>query len=117
MEAFYEAFDRDCAEAGQRISARTMMERIAVSAGPRPAMLEALKRLRERQLSLAALTNNWATDDGETRIGSLMVMDFPDRQHAVDFITDEPYHRAGLFESVTIRAFLPAVVNPDLDDA
>ena len=67
MEAFYEAFDRDCAQAGQEISARTMMERIAVSAGPRPAMLEALKRIRERRLSLAALTNNWASDDGETR--------------------------------------------------
>ena len=70
-----------------------------------------------RHLDAMLVGGPLVADDGETRIGSLMVMDFPDRQHAVDFITDEPYHRAGLFESVTIRAFLPAVVNPDLDDA
>jgi putative hydrolase of the HAD superfamily len=67
MEAFYEAFDRDCAEAGREISAQTMMERIAVSAGPRPAMLEAVTRIKERELSVAALTNNWASADSETR--------------------------------------------------
>ncbi|MDH3683845.1 MAG: YciI family protein [Acidimicrobiia bacterium] len=51
-------------------------------------------------------------DDGETAIGSLIVMDFPDRGAAVEFIADEPYNRAGLFESVTIRAFGP-VVRPE----
>jgi uncharacterized protein len=50
-------------------------------------------------------------DDGTTAIGSMIVMDFPDRAAAVDFIADEPYNRAGLFESVTIRAF-HAVVAP-----
>lgn len=51
-------------------------------------------------------------DDGETAIGSMVVMDFPDRAAAVELISQEPYNRAGLFESVTIRAFGP-VVRPD----
>ena len=45
------------------------------------------------------------TDDGQTDIGSLIIKDFPDRDAAHAFMHDEPYHRAGLFESVTIRAF------------
>jgi putative hydrolase of the HAD superfamily len=67
MEAFYADFDRDCAEAGHTISARAMMERIAVSAGPRPAMLEAVTRIKARGLRVAALTNNWASEDSRTR--------------------------------------------------
>jgi len=48
-------------------------------------------------------------DDGKTAVGSLIVMDFPDRAAALAFIAEEPYNRAGLFESVTIRAFHPVV--------
>ena len=66
MEAFYLAFDRDCAEAGQEISARAMMERMAASAGPRPAMLEAVRKIKQQGLSVAALTNNWASEDPDT---------------------------------------------------
>ncbi len=67
MEAFYPAFDSDCAAAGRRISARTMMGRIAQSAGPRPAMLEAVARIKGKGLSVAALTNNWAQEEPETQ--------------------------------------------------
>ncbi|MFT7598234.1 MAG: hypothetical protein ACI8TP_001155 [Acidimicrobiales bacterium] len=48
-------------------------------------------------------------DDGTTAIGSMIVKDFADRAAAVAFSEDEPYNRAGLFESVTIRAFHPVV--------
>lgn len=48
-------------------------------------------------------------DDGKTAVGSLIVMDFDDRASAIDFIAQEPYNQAGLFESVTIRAFHPVV--------
>lgn len=49
------------------------------------------------------------SDDGERVIGSLIIMEFADRAAAVDFIEAEPYNQAGLFESVTIRAFKPVV--------
>lgn len=60
MEAFYEAFEGDCRAAGFEISARAMMLRMGEAAEPRPAMLEAIRRIRERGLLAAALTNNWA---------------------------------------------------------
>ena len=59
IEAFYAAFDRECAEAGQPLSARRLMQRIALGSQPRPAMLAAVRRIRERGLRAAALTNNW----------------------------------------------------------
>jgi putative hydrolase of the HAD superfamily len=46
------------------ISAATMMARIA-ECGPRPAMLEAIRRIRGRGLRAGALTNNWANERGE----------------------------------------------------
>ena len=51
-------------------------------------------------------------DDGETYVGSLIIMDFPDRDAALEFVANEPYNRAGVFESVTIRAFNPVVGGP-----
>jgi len=67
MEAFFEPFEVDCANAGQTVSARTMMERIGESSAPRPAMLEAVRRIRDRGLRAAALTNNWSGDGDGTR--------------------------------------------------
>ena len=73
MESFFEPFERDCADAGQTISARRLMESIGGSAGPRPIMLEAIRRIRDRGLLAAALTNNWASAEDskdETPSGS-----------------------------------------------
>jgi epoxide hydrolase-like predicted phosphatase len=66
LEDFFEAFERDCAEAGRRLSARALMERIAEAAQPRPRMLEAVRRIRSGGLRAAALTNNWVGDEMAT---------------------------------------------------
>ena len=60
MEAFYAAFDRECAAEGHVLSAQRLMQCIALGSQPRPAMLAAVRRIRERGLRAAALTNNWA---------------------------------------------------------
>lgn len=65
LEDFYPAFDSDCAEAGSAFSAREMMERIAMVAGPRPQMIAAIERIRDRGLKTAALTNNWKSDEAK----------------------------------------------------
>ena len=65
LEEFFVAFERDCEKAGQVLSARAMMERMAESALPRPAMLEAVQRIRARGLQTAALTNNWQQEGSE----------------------------------------------------
>jgi len=64
LPRFYPAFERDCEHAGGRLSARLLMTRVAEAALPRPAMLAAIARIRERGLRAAALTNNWITEDG-----------------------------------------------------
>jgi epoxide hydrolase-like predicted phosphatase len=63
LDAFYADFDRDCAAAGPGFSAREMMERIAASVAPRPQMIGAIRTIRARGLKVAALTNNWVTDE------------------------------------------------------
>ena len=64
MADFHRDFEAECAAAGHRISAADMMARIA-ECGPRPRMIEAVGRLRAHGLRTSALTNNWASEDGE----------------------------------------------------
>jgi len=65
MEEFLRAFDAECRAAGAEIRAAEMMARIA-QCGPRPRMLEAIRRIRAEGLLVAALTNNWAGDEAES---------------------------------------------------
>ena len=66
LEDFHPAFERDCEAAGRCISARALMELVAAATVPRPAMLEAIRRIRAHGLAAAALTNNWITEDEGT---------------------------------------------------
>ena len=45
-------------------------------------------------------------DDGETMIGSLIVVESANREAAERFNADDPYRLAGVFEKVTISGFL-----------
>ena len=67
LEAFYAAFEGDCQAAGEAISARLLMERIAEISQPRPSMLAAVGTIRSRGLKAAALTNNWGGEGDSTR--------------------------------------------------
>jgi len=63
LAAFAPAFEAECAAAGFAIDARVMFERMAAASQPRPAMLAAIRALRARGLRVAALTNNWPSED------------------------------------------------------
>jgi putative hydrolase of the HAD superfamily len=67
LDEFYPAFDAECAAAGHPLCARTMMERIARAAQPRPRMLAAVRAIRTRGLRTSALTNNWQGDGTRER--------------------------------------------------
>src|SRR5262245_5951401 len=67
LEAFGADFEAECARAGCSLDARVLMQRIAESAQPRPAMLAAVARIRERGLRAAALTNNWVGGSDASR--------------------------------------------------
>ena len=45
-------------------------------------------------------------DDGETMVGSLLAIDFPNREAAIAWLRDEPFNKSGLYASVQIHAFL-----------
>jgi putative hydrolase of the HAD superfamily len=67
LDAFYAAFEADCEAAGVEVDARELMTRVAGATVPRPAMLEAIRRIRAAGLSAAALTNNWIAEEPGTR--------------------------------------------------
>jgi len=63
VEDWIPAFERDCAEAGQRLSAARMMEAIRGASEPRPSMIAAIRAIRARGLRVGALTNNWVAEE------------------------------------------------------
>ncbi len=63
LDEFYGPFEADCRSRGFDVDARRMMEYIAEAGVARPQMLEAIRRIRARGLGVAALTNNWASDN------------------------------------------------------
>lgn len=60
---FFPVFEADCRARGVEVSGSRVMAYIAEAATPRPAMLEAIRRIRARDLRVAALTNNWVTNE------------------------------------------------------
>jgi len=44
-------------------------------------------------------------DDGQTMLGSLLVIDFADREAALAWLGDEPFTRAGLYAATQVHAF------------
>lgn len=67
----------------------------------RPAHLDYLKANLDRILLAGPLLG----DDGTSVLGSLLVIEADDRAAAEAFAAGDPYAKAGLFESVTIKAF------------
>jgi uncharacterized protein YciI len=49
------------------------------------------------------------TDDNKNAIGSLRLIEFPDRAAASAYINADPYTRAGIFEAITIERWKPVV--------
>lgn len=68
LEAFYQDFEAESAALGIRLSARAFMEALRQSMRPRPAMLKALERIRERELLTGAITNNWLDPSSDTHL-------------------------------------------------
>lgn len=65
----------------------------------RPAHVEYLKASADRIVCAGPML----ADDGEGMVGSTLVMAFDDRAEADAWAANDPYAKAGLFESVSIR--------------
>ncbi|QCK84476.1 YciI family protein [Phreatobacter aquaticus] len=46
------------------------------------------------------------SDDGEAMVGSLFLVEAPDRAHVEAFNRADPFHLAGIWQQVTITRFL-----------
>ena len=44
-------------------------------------------------------------DDGQTMVGSLLAIDFPDRDAARAWLAQEPFTQAGVYAGSTVHAF------------
>jgi uncharacterized protein len=53
-------------------------------------------------------------DDNETMVGTLLVVDAADRASAQVIADNDPYAKAGLFQSVDIRGWRWALKNPEM---
>jgi putative hydrolase of the HAD superfamily len=62
LEAFLLPFEAECRAGGVALHGARLMAYIAEAGTPRPAMIEAIRRIRARGLRTAALTNNWVTE-------------------------------------------------------
>lgn len=65
VATFCAPFEADCRAHGFEVDGAAVMAAIAAAGVPRPAMLEAIRRLRAHGLRVGALTNNWRRDAPE----------------------------------------------------
>jgi uncharacterized protein len=49
------------------------------------------------------------TDDNKNAIGSLRLIEFPDRNAALAYINADPYTKAGIFQAITVERWKPAL--------
>jgi uncharacterized protein len=49
------------------------------------------------------------TDDNKNAIGSLRLIEFPDREAALAYINADPYTRAGIFQAITVARWKPGL--------
>jgi uncharacterized protein YciI len=85
--------------------------------GPRSTEIRAAKReahlaYLEQHRDILVLGGALLADDGTTRIGSMLVVNLPNRESAEAFSADEPFRRAGLFATVTITRMRRGQWNP-----
>lgn len=69
--------------------------------------LEFLDSNKHRLLAAGAMID----DDGSGGHGGVIIVDTDDRKEAEDFIANDPFTKAGLFESVTVTRWRKAYFN------
>lgn len=67
----------------------------------RPEHRAYLAKLADRMAFAGPLTS----EDGKTTLGSLIAIDFPNRAAVDEWLKDEPYTKAGVYEAPVINVF------------
>ncbi len=66
----------------------------------------------ERHESIVVLAGGTLAEDGETRTGSVFIVNVPSREAAEKFSAEEPFRKAGLFKTVKITRMRRGQWNP-----
>lgn len=66
----------------------------------------------ERHKNIVVLAGGTLAEDGKTRTGSVFIVNVPSREAAEKFSAEEPFRKAGLFESVKITRMRRGQWNP-----
>jgi hypothetical protein len=81
----------------------------AVRAATREAHLAYLERHRD----IVVLGGATLGEDGTTRTGSVLIINVRSREEAEKFSADEPFRKAGLFQTVKVTRMRRGQWNPD----
>ncbi|MCW5655575.1 YciI family protein [Hydrogenophaga sp.] len=78
----------------------------------RPGAAEIRQRVRPQhkaylaqQAERIAFAGPLLADDGQTMVGSLLAIDFPDRDAALRWLAEEPFTQAGVYAASAVHAF------------
>jgi uncharacterized protein YciI len=66
-------------------------------------------RYWEKFMPVLRLAGPMLSDDGETRLGQVLLLDVADRSTAEDIVTKDPFFAAGLFTDLVVRRFRVSV--------
>ncbi|SRR6266852_4520599 len=79
----------------------------------RAATREAHLAYLEKHEDKVVLAGAMLAEDGTTRLGSVFVINVPDRKAAEAFSASEPFRKAGLFQTVKITRMRRGQWNPE----
>jgi uncharacterized protein YciI len=86
----------------------------------KPGYGDVRHRTRERHFAFLQSTEGVVkvggpllAEDGETMIGSMLIIEAADQKAAETWASEDPYRKAGLFESVEIRPWKWVVGAPE----
>jgi len=79
----------------------------------REATREAHLAYLERHKDKLVLGGGLLAEDGQTRLGSVFIVNVPNRKAAEAFSADEPFRKAGLFQTVKITRMRRGQWNPE----
>jgi uncharacterized protein YciI len=66
----------------------------------------------ERHKNIVVLSGGTLAEDGTTRTGSVFIINVPSREAAEKFSAEEPFRKAGLFQTVKITRMRRGQWNP-----
>ena len=78
----------------------------------RDATREAHLAYLARRKSIVVLAGGTLAEDGKTRTGSVFIVNVPNREAAEKFSAEEPFRKAGLFQTVKITRMRRGQWNP-----